>query len=363
MRLLSLLCLCVLAGGLPPLRCRPRRVFPPCLDCTQRDLARALSRCGVALPIRIHRPFFAPPYIEVEWNNSRVYAGLFGNRLSIYYTAVALSAMTGIEYPLAPFHYNAITLPPYRLPPSDPATLYHRAREMLHYCSVCPMRNSWLHECPGLWMTPDIRGHLQAAIAPYRAAEKDIVIQFRCGDSHAERKMGLLPYEYYSAALAREVNSTRQVAILLDPIATRNDCCVALAHALAIGLAAQFACDVELLQPRTMAADFALLMRAKLLIASTSTFGLFAAIATHGHAYLPVAPLLMQGTRPCFPHVSWLPTRRTASGCNSSLFDWFVGAASPAVRRRLAAVLRGVWYGPPDAVLTSHRSPFPGRGT
>ena len=32
-----------------------------------------------------------------------MYAGLFGNRLSVYYTAVALSEMSGIAYPLPPF--------------------------------------------------------------------------------------------------------------------------------------------------------------------------------------------------------------------------------------------------------------------
>lgn len=50
-----------------------------------------------------------------DWDNSRVYAGLFGNRLSVYYTAVALSEMTGIPYPLPPFRIGPGLLNPIKM--------------------------------------------------------------------------------------------------------------------------------------------------------------------------------------------------------------------------------------------------------
>jgi hypothetical protein len=96
-----------------------------------------------------------------------------------------------------------------------------------------------------------------------------------------------------------------------------------------------------------LSSDFALFINAKVFVAGPSTLGLFAAIATTGRAFVPDAPLLVKGTKPCLDGVQWIPTLRTVKPCDARAWDWFAsGINFQKLRRHLMGVFGSPWFRP-----------------
>jgi len=237
-----------------------------------------------------------------------------------------------------------------RLPlaqPPPPAAGFSRLPELEHYCKLCPPTDVYPTLCAGMWLAADIRAHLQWAFRDNHSGGPvvDVAIQFRCGDSHDDPKMGMLPFEYYHAVLRDRITNGTRVSILPDPEAAQSECCMALALALLASLHREFRVSVECRYPTTVGRDFATLMRARTLVGGPSTFALFAAIATEGDAFLPVSSTLMHGQAPCLPNVQWMSVPRYLHGCSASVLDWFLNkTAFPDTSQYLERLLRGPWY-------------------
>jgi hypothetical protein len=189
--------------------------------------------------------------------------------------------------------------------------------------------------------------HKMVASALIEAPRKEVVIQFRCSDSYNQEHMGLLPFSFYVRALRGRVTNTTTVSILPDPKVIKIDCCHAQLHVLQAALMFYYGCTVEILRPGALSSDFALFINAKVFVAGPSTLGLFAAIATTGRAFVPDAPLLVKGTKPCLDGVQWIPTLRTVKPCDARAWDWFAsGINFQKLRRHLMGVFGSPWFRP-----------------
>ena len=145
-------------------------------------------------------------------------------------------------------------------------------------------------------------------------------------------------------------NGTRTlpVTIIRDPGVRRERFCAALLRVLVAFIRETFRCPVAVRAPRTLAADFALMVHAGAFISSVSSFGMFAGIASYGTAYLPVSHQGAGSTGPCFPNLRWwlgpmytgygaTPAERARRAIDA-LPDWFAPAQADLVNRTLESV-------------------------
>ena len=105
-------------------------------------------------------------------------------------------------------------------------------------------------------------------------------------------------------------HGTDKVTILRDPGVKRERYCWTLLHMLRAAIQATFNATVLVLGPGTLVHDLSLMVQARAFISSVSSLGLFAGLASHGTAYLPVSHQAAGRTTPCFAHsdVRWYQT-------------------------------------------------------
>eukprot|EP00667_Euglena_gracilis_P016288 EG_transcript_17036 len=324
--------------------CEARPSASLCHNCNASYREHVLGTCHLNQQISVSAGLFQRT--SVISVSQRGFLGRFGNLLGLYYSAMGLATLSGLELPPVTLDHDDIHLEFSQAAPSS-FMEFQQLPALEAYCLKCPMNESPVyHECAGLWTVPNIRRHLQAYFRRHqpRGPRRPIVIQFRCGDSHNEKTMGLLDFDYYRRALQSHVDSSSRISILPDPYAAILPCCMALMQALQAALIHEFHCAVELMSPGTVGQDFATMMYARVLVASPSTFGLFAAIAVAGQAYLPAAPVLPRQL-PCFDRVKWVRVRRHQDGCTKSVVEWFVN--STGLREYMEAVVHGPWAGGP----------------
>eukprot|EP00667_Euglena_gracilis_P020595 EG_transcript_22326 len=141
------------------------------------------------------------------------------------------------------------------IPPLPHSYGFTRVEEIEDYCRDCPLSMLWPNVCPGLWLTADIRPYLTHTFRRYGRLGRapDIVIQFRCSDSHGHDHMGLLTFDFYYHVLAPHVSRESHISILPDISGFDSPCCSALALVLVEALRAVFHCAVELLVPTSVA--------------------------------------------------------------------------------------------------------------
>eukprot|EP00668_Euglena_longa_P000434 GGOE01000551.1.p2 GENE.GGOE01000551.1~~GGOE01000551.1.p2 ORF type:complete len:264 (-),score=45.28 GGOE01000551.1:301-1092(-) len=220
--------------------------------------------------------------------------------------------------------------------------------------------------CDGMWTVySNLRSHLQEAFArpqqPPLPPQLDVVIQFRCSDSHSNFRMGLLPFEYYHRALGGRVNHSSHIAIIPDPGVPQHGCCQAMVQLLSIALYHTFHCTVEVRWPSGVARDLAIMAHARIFVGSASTFGLYAAIGTFQTAVLPVSQTLMGLRTPCFEGVRWIRVQAEEEGCSQAAMDWFVDQTrQPDLHKRLKSTFQGDWF-PPTVRITTVSAPRPER--
>eukprot|EP00667_Euglena_gracilis_P007700 EG_transcript_7783 len=360
--LLSLLSVAMAFNALPPVfvPCTPPLTFPSCEDCNASHLAEALRTCAIPRqgPLCLHTDAVSgQPRVICEPGLNR---GRLGNHLGHYFNALALAELTGLPLASTPYVYDGFSLRP-------PAPLTHARRrlgrvpELQHYCERCPLSLEYPTLCDGMWTAySNMRPHLQEAFRRIDQSplppQLDVVIQFRCSDSHSNYRMGLLPFGYYHKALAGRVNSSSHITIIPDPGVPEHGCCQAMVHVLSNSLYHTFHCSVEVRWPSTVARDLALMAHARIFVGSASTFGLFAAIGTFGEAVLPVSRTLMGLRTPCFRGVRWIRVQAEEEGCNRAVSDWFVDRTRmPSLYRQLKSAFQGDWF-PPAALPTAEPS-------
>jgi len=333
--------------------CERRRKFPPCIGCNATTRAEVLQRCGKSRYIGVH-PSINSPNAEVDVYRDRFWitpTGRLGNLIPAYLTAVGLAQLGGMGAVIIPLEFEGIRFD-FSIPnpePANPSDRFLNLNELDFLCQRCPLTIPYPHECPGLWLATNMREimHKMFAEKIKEAPRKEVLIQFRCSDSHEQPYMGLLPFDYYARALRGRVTNASTLSIMPDPKVISLDCCHAQLHVLQAALMFHYRCAVEILHPAALAYDFALFINAKVFVAGPSTLGLFAAIATTGRAFVPDAPLLVKGTKPCLDGVQWLPTLRTVFPCKFRAWDWFAkGHDFRKLRQHLKAVFGSAWFRP-----------------
>jgi len=348
-----LLALAFYLGGAPAAEfrpCTPLPTFAPCPHCTVQDRDRAITACQVGRwgYIRLQPPPGGGEPRVVYDTVGRYGLGRLGNMLGAFYTARAMALLGNYTVEPALLVYDDVRLSlTFNQPPS---VGYSRVPELEHYCKVCPFATPFLTTCTGMFLVSDARDHLRRALRRHLAVspKADVLIQFRCSDSHNQSSMGLLPFDYYHLALAGRVTNRTRVVVLPDDDVGRHSCCTALALTLAAALRHAFNCTVELRQPSTVAADLAFAMAAATFVSGPSTFGLFAAIGTYGQAILPLSDTLMSRRAPCLPNVRWIDTRAQFDGCSRSVLEWLIDpSAFPDTYEHVRRVVRGQWFRKP----------------
>jgi len=287
--------------------------------------------------------------------------GQLGNRLSAFFLALGVATVAGLPVNTTPFIDSGLHLN-LKSPAIPAGTEFSRLPELLHYCSRCRLNLDWPHECPGFWTQALARQVLQRQLHHVKLHKRrpEIIIQFRCRThTLASPVMGGLPLDYYLAALEGNVNSTSQIGILMDPGALESSCCSALATALEYALRRLYRCTVTLVHPSTVSQDFVTMMRAKVLVGSVSTFGLWAAMGTHGRAYLPVSHIFGNHTTLCFPGVHWVRGPINSQGCTVSFFDWFMKSNRfpqilPNITGEFEKMVNGRWFARPRRLPFGH---------
>eukprot|EP00667_Euglena_gracilis_P017689 EG_transcript_18679 len=232
-------------------------------------------------------------------------------------------------------------------PPLPEADGFHRVKELDKLCHACPLDVSTPSLCPGLWLAADIRRYLMHALKSYGrpGPGADIAIQFRCSDSHKFGTMGLFSFHYYHFILAPHVSTESHISILPDVFHLESPCCSALSLALAEALRAAFHCTVEVLVPSKVPNDLAFFIHARIFIGSASTFGLFAAIASQGRAFLPISKTLFLSGNPCLEHVQWVSSPVYLKGCRTPIFRWFFNSSFHGLEQHFHRVFDGPWFG------------------
>jgi hypothetical protein len=270
-------------------------------------------------------------------------SGGLGNLLPAYFAAVRLAQLAGMSAKIDAMDYENLRYD-FSVPAPDPSEQFYGIRELEFYCRRCPLTTPYLQECAGVWLTADIAKTIQDMLKDKLAIlpSKDVIIQFRCSDSHREWAMGLMPFEFYKQALSDLVNSSTTISILPDPKVARVGCCTAHMHVLQVALGHAFKCNVEILRPSTLSYDLALFVNARIFVGSPSTYGLFSAIANRGRAFLPNAPLLIKGRKPCLEGVQWIPTLRSTIACEQPVWGWFT--SDERLRSFLSGVFKGAWF-------------------
>eukprot|EP00667_Euglena_gracilis_P006737 EG_transcript_6791 len=341
--------------------CTPRVPVGRCSNCTAESRDAALAVCGASELVKvIRRP--TSGRMSVQMANIDRAGGRLGNKLTTFFNARALATLGGYSIEDSVLTYEDVKLPVH-WPPLSAANNFERVKELEEICRTCPLSLHYHNECPGLYLAADARPYLRWAFGRYArpGPAPDVAVQFRCTDSHKHNMMGLLPFEYYHTALAPHVTNRSRVSVLSDVFQDESPCCSALALTLVEALRKAFHCPVELLYPTTVAGDFAFFMKAKVFVSSASTYGLFAAIAASGQAYLPVSPALFWKRTPCLAHVQWVSTPITQGGCTSGVQSWFIDAGQfPAVAKHLQSLLAGPWFaGQPAAAPQPPQPPAP----
>ena len=138
---------------------------------------------------------------------------------------------------------------------------------------------------------------------------EDVVIQFRCGDSCLQPSYGLLPWQYYYVALARHVGPLQKVTIIADPTLDRSPSakvCGAVLRALVASLEAVLGCAAHVRPAESLLEDVALMVHARVFVASASSLGLFVAGASFGTAYVPRTEHTGGKATPCFGPVQYV---------------------------------------------------------
>jgi len=342
----------VAQGAFSVVQCVNPKPFPPCPSCTASHRLRALRRaCGNGSQfVRFKRR--GPDQLTVDPQPT---VGNFrlGNQLSLFFTNLGLAVVANLPIEPKRMKCEDVVLR-YQLPPNLNSTIseYLRTRELEQSCRSCPLSLAWPHECAGLWRHSGARHLLRRQLRslPVPRDLPDVVIHFRCSaKSLAHRMYRMLPLDYYLAALEGEVNASSSIGILIDPQANEVPCCMSIARTLMHSLRRIFRCEVKRLTPSSTGRDFALLMRAKILVCSLSTFGFWAAVATSGRAYFPVSRLIAGGQPLCLPAVRWVRgTTRLWGDCSASSFKAFISSprasikALESVRKELGSIFAGV---------------------
>jgi len=176
-------------------------------------------------------------------------SGGLGNLLPAYFAAVRLAQLAGMSAKIDAMDYENLRYD-FSVPAPDPSEQFYGIRELEFYCRRCPLTTPYLQECAGVWLTADIAKTIQDMLKDKLAIlpSKDVIIQFRCSDSHREWAMGLMPFEFYKQALSDLVNSSTTISILPDPKVARVGCCTAHMHVLQVALGHAFKCNVEILR-------------------------------------------------------------------------------------------------------------------
>eukprot|EP00667_Euglena_gracilis_P013382 EG_transcript_13805 len=322
--------------------CTPKYRGRLCSTCTQSQMESAIKPCLPAYNYHVEGSL-------VVFNQSQESEYGLGNHLGQYFQARGVALLAGMDFEARPpFRYQNIQLPSW-VPAVRRSRQFARVPELEHYCRKCPsdtpaMFQRWFHTCMAAWMVVNIREELTAAIrlATPRYTPRDVVIQFRCGDSHKHPVYGMLPFKYYREALAPHLNNTNgklQVAILPDPDVPREPFCVGLVKAIRAALNFTFGVEVEVLTAASLLADLSVMMNARVFLSSVSSLGFWAAMGSRGKAYLPVHSIMVGGQKPCLNNISWI--RTPIVGCSpyyagdrskpENIHTWF--ADSPALQQ------------------------------
>eukprot|EP00667_Euglena_gracilis_P009756 EG_transcript_9921 len=157
--------------------------------------------------------------------------------------------------------------------------------------------------------------------------------------------MGLLSFDFYHHVLAPHVSRESHISILPDISGFESPCCSALALVLVEALRAVFHCAVELLMPTSVANDFAFFTHARIFISSTSTYGFFAAMASHGKVYMPTSgALFLWGSLCVDDRIQWVSSPISYDGCSRSIFPWFFNSSFPDLQEHLRRTIDGPWF-------------------
>jgi hypothetical protein len=296
--------------------CTPRYRGRTCMGCTEAQMQSAIKPCLPAYNYHVEGN-------TVIFNQSAETEYGLGNHLGQYFQARGVALLAGMDFLSRPqFRYQGIVLPQWAAAPSK-ARRFARVPELEHYCKKCPsdthdMFQRWFHTCMAAWMVVNITEELSGALqlVTPRYTPYDVVIQFRCGDSHKHPKYGMLPFKYYREALTPHLaNKTNvSVAILPDPDVPREPFCRGLLTGLKAALEFVFSIEVTTLKAASLVEDMSVMTNSDVFVGSVSSLGFWAALGSVGHSYLPVHSILVGGQKPCLRNVHWI--RTNIVGCS-----------------------------------------------